>query len=169
MAWIDYLILGVIALSSLISLVRGFVKEAFSLCTWFGAFFIARVYYQDIAAYLENFDAFSAMFSEQLVKNGVAIGLLFIATLILGALLNYILGQLVSKTGLSGTDRLLGVCFGIARGVLIVCTLLLFMQLFTSFPESEWWQKSPLIAELKPLIKWFFEHQAAAWESMPRL
>jgi membrane protein required for colicin V production len=169
MAWIDYLIMGIVGLSSVISLVRGFVKEAFSLCTWFCAFFISRFYYQDIAAYLENFDAFSAAFSEQLVKNGVAIALLFISTLILGALLNYILGQLVDKTGLSGTDRLLGVCFGIARGVLVVCVLLLFLQLFTSFPETVWWQGSPLIAELKPLIKWFFEHQASAWDNMQDL
>ena len=167
MAWIDYLILGIVGLSSIISLVRGFVKEAFSLVIWFCAFFVARFYYQDIAAYLQNFDAFSAAFSEQLVKNGIAIALLFIATLILGALLNYILGQLVTKTGLSGTDRLLGVCFGFARGVLVVCVLLLFLQLFTSFPETDWWQQSPLITELKPLIKWFFEHQASVWENMP--
>ncbi|MFT5878996.1 MAG: membrane protein required for colicin V production [Moritella sp.] len=169
MAWIDYLILGIVALSSVISLIRGFVKEAFSLCTWFFAFFVARFYYQDIAAYLENFDTFSAAFSDQLVKNGVAIAILFICTLILGALLNYILAQLVSKTGLSGTDRLLGVCFGLARGVLVVCVLLLFLQLFTRFPEATWWQNSPLIAELKPLIKWFFEHQASAWENMSGL
>ena len=138
MAWIDYLILGIVGLSSIISLVRGFVKEAFSLVTWFCAFFVARFYYQDIAAYLQNFDAFSAAFSEQIVKNGIAIALLFIATLILGGLLNYILGQLVTKTGLSGTDRLLGVCFGFARGVLVVCVLLLFLQLFTSFPDTDW-------------------------------
>lgn len=169
MPWIDYLILGIVALSALISLVRGFVKEAFSLCTWFCAFFVSRYYYQDIAAYLENFDMFSSAFTEQIVKNGVAIALLFVATLILGALLNYILGQLVTKTGLSGTDRLLGVCFGIARGVLIVCVILLFLQMFTGFPKTEWWQQSSLITELKPLIQWFFEYQASAWESMPGL
>lgn len=169
MAWIDYLIFGIIALSAVISLIRGFMKEAFSLCTWFAAFFISRQYYPDVAAYLENFDAFASAFNEQILKNGVAIALLFISTLILGALLNYILGQLVSKTGLSGTDRLLGVCFGIARGVLIVCIMLLFLQLFTSFPETTWWQNSPLIKELRPLIEWFFKHQASAWENMQLL
>ena len=41
MVWIDYAIIGIVGFSALISLVRGFVKEAMSLVTWFVAFFIA--------------------------------------------------------------------------------------------------------------------------------
>ena len=42
MIWIDFVILGVIGFSALISLVRGFVKEALSLVRFgLGAFSIA--------------------------------------------------------------------------------------------------------------------------------
>lgn len=101
MNWIDYCILGIIALSTLISLVRGFVKEAISLAVWFAAFFIASHFYADLAAHLTNF-------SDPMIRSAVAIAILFVVTLILGGLLNYVVGQMVQYTGLSGTDRALG-------------------------------------------------------------
>ena len=49
MVWIDYAIIGIVGFSALISLVRGFLKEAMSLVTWFVAFFIASHFYPDLA------------------------------------------------------------------------------------------------------------------------
>lgn len=56
MNWLDFVILGVIGLSALISLVRGFAKEAMSLVIWFGAFFIASQYYAKLAVYFTNIE-----------------------------------------------------------------------------------------------------------------
>jgi membrane protein required for colicin V production len=148
MVWIDYAILGIIGLSALISLVRGFVKEAMSLATWIAAFFVASRFYADLAVFLD--------ISDPLFRNGVAIAILFVLTLILGALINYIIGELVSKTGLSGTDRVLGVCFGAVRGVFIVAALLLFIDTMTGFAQTDWWQQSRLIPEFGIVIQWFF-------------
>ena len=151
MVWIDYAILAVIGISTLISLVRGFVKEAVSLIVWVSAFFVASTFYINLATFLTNI-------SDQLLRNAAAIAILFITTLILGALVNYLIGQLVSKTGLSGTDRVLGLAFGALRGALIVSAILFFMDAFTPLAQSPWWQSSTLIPEFKLIIEWFFEY-----------
>ncbi|MCL9774271.1 CvpA family protein [Vibrio methylphosphonaticus] len=151
MNWLDFVILGVIGLSALISLVRGFAKEAMSLVIWFGAFFIASQYFAKLAVYFTNIE-------DEMFRNGAAIAALFVATLIVGALINYVLGQLVQKTGLSGTDRVLGVVFGALRGVLIVSAVLFFVDTFTTLNSSEWWENSQLMPHFKLVIQPFFEH-----------
>ncbi|ARD45159.1 CvpA family protein [Colwellia sp. PAMC 21821] len=151
MVWIDYAILAVIGISALISLVRGFVKEAVSLIVWISAFFVASSFYLNLSTLLTNI-------SDQLLRNAASIAILFISTLILGALVNYIIGQLVSKTGLSGTDRVLGIVFGALRGVLIIAAVLFFMDAFTPASSSTWWQNSQLVPEFTLIVEWFFEY-----------
>ncbi|MEH6594892.1 MAG: CvpA family protein [Colwellia polaris] len=151
MVWIDYAILAVIGISALISLVRGFVKEAVSLIVWISAFFVASTFYLNLSTLLTNI-------SDQLLRNAASIAILFISTLILGALVNYVIGQLVSKTGLSGTDRVLGIVFGALRGVLIIAAVLFFMDAFTPASSSSWWQNSQLVPEFTLIVEWFFEY-----------
>ena len=147
MAWIDLFIIAVIVLSALISLVRGFVKESISLVTWVVAGVLALRYYAPMADLLEPF------INSVNLRQWVGGGILFIATLVVGAIVNFIVSQLVSKTGLSGTDKTLGVVFGAARGVLIV-TMLVLLASLTPMPEADWWKESAMIGFFQQLAEW---------------
>ncbi|MDF7681462.1 colicin V production protein [Enterobacteriaceae bacterium ESL0689] len=161
MVWIDYAIIAVIAFSCLVSLIRGFVREALSLVSWGCAFFIASHYYSYLAVWLTGFE-------NQLVRNGLAIAILFVITLIVGAVVSYVIGTLVNKTGLSGTDRVLGICFGALRGVLIVAAILFFLDSFTGMAKSEAWQKSVLIPEFGFVIRWLFDYLQSSSAFLPK-
>ena len=147
MAWVDLVIIGIIVLSALISLIRGFVKESISLVTWVVAGLLALRYYGPMADLLEPF------INSVTLRQWIGGGILFVATLIVGAIVNFIVSQLVSKTGLSGTDKTLGVIFGGARGVLIV-TMVVLLAGLTPMPEASWWQDSVMIEFFQQLAEW---------------
>jgi len=147
MSWFYLLILGIIVLSALISLIRGFVKESISLISWIIAGVIAFRYFSPMSELLEPY------LSSPMVRSITAFAILFVCTLLVGAIVNFIMSQLVSKTGLSGTDKALGVVFGAARGVLIV-TLVVLLASLTPMPDTQWWQDSAMVGFFQQLGEW---------------
>ncbi len=145
--WVDYVIIGIIAVSSIISLMRGFVKEALSLVVWAVAIGVAWFFFRELAVQLTPY------IDVQSVRLGVAFAILMIATLIVGGIVNFIISQLVEKTGLSGTDRLLGMIFGAGRGILLIA-ILVWLAGLTPFPQDAWWQQSALLHYFSDLSVW---------------
>lgn len=150
MAWIDIAIIALIVLSALLSLFRGFVKEALALASWLIALWVAMIFYEDLAAILAQWIA------EPSIQNIAAFSLIFIGILLVGALVNYLASKLVVKTGLAMTDRMLGVVFGVARGAVIVAIMVLFAGL-TPMPQDSWWQSSQLIGYFQDFALWMRE------------
>ncbi len=147
--WVDWAILGVLAISALISLIRGFVKEALSLAFWAVAFVVSMTFHRQMMLLLEP--AIEKVYIRELV----AYISLFAGTLIVGTMTTYLLSELVKKTGLGGTDRLLGMIFGAARGVIIVVALLVIApKLLTDIDQDAWWQESQLIPHFMLLRDW---------------
>ncbi|MOA37232.1 Colicin V production protein [compost metagenome] len=79
--------------------------------------------------------------------------ILFVLTLMVGALLTHLLGMLVQATGLSGTDRLLGMIFGVARGALLVVITVGLLSL-APVQQDPWWQQSKLLPDFLMIADW---------------
>jgi membrane protein required for colicin V production len=147
-ATVDWGIVGIISMSGLISLVRGFVKEAMSLVIWIAAFAVAMNFKEPAADFLVNFIALAS------IRQLAAWGSLFVGTLLLGAVVNFLLGKLVSSTGLSGTDRTLGLVFGVFRGLLIVLALVIILPQAVPVDQDPWWLASSLIPLFQGFEAW---------------
>lgn len=147
MIWVDYIILGIIGLSVAISVVRGFVREALSLVAWIAAFWVAFSFFKSFAEFLVPY------ISVPSVRLAAAFLILLVLILLLGALVNFLAARLVQKTGLSGTDRIIGVLFGVARGVAIVMLLVLLAGV-TPLVKDSWWKQSLLIGYFQEGAIW---------------
>ncbi|MBJ9978486.1 CvpA family protein [Pseudomonas sp. S75] len=145
--WVDWAIVAVIAISSLISLKRGFVKEALSLLIWIVAGAVAWMFGGSLSQYLEGY----IQTPSARVIAGCTI--LFIATLLVGAMINFLIGELIRVTGLSGTDRFLGMAFGAARGGLLVVVAVGLLSL-GPVQQDAWWQESRLIPQFLLVADW---------------
>lgn len=143
MTGLDLAALAIVLVFFLLGLKRGLVREVISLVAWLLAFFLAGRLAQWLGPYLPGM-------TEGRLRDAVAMGLAFIAILLLASLLSMILNGLVKVAGLSLEDRLLGSVFGLLRGG-VVLVLLVMISGLTVLPQTEIWQRSVLRAPLEAL------------------
>lgn len=147
LSWLDIVLLGIVGLSALVGLWRGFVVEVMSLAVWVAAFWLAFAL-GDEAALL-----FADHVATPSVRLLLGYALLFIGALVVGGLATWLLGKLVQSTGLSGTDRMLGLGFGLVRGAALACVLVLVMG-FTPLPQDGWWRESRVLPTFQRGAEW---------------
>jgi membrane protein required for colicin V production len=145
MADFDYAVIGIVALSLVLGLWRGVVSEMMALAAWVLAFMAA----------LE----FGAQ-SGQLVFPGIAdpalralagCALVFFGVLVAMSLVRLAVRSMVKALGLSLSDRLLGMIFGLARGVLLVMILVAIGGM-TAAPQQVWWKQATLAPPLQTAV-----------------
>jgi membrane protein required for colicin V production len=141
---VDYLLLVIVGLSTVISLFRGFFKEAISLLAWVLALWLAWRLGPQLSTYLEPWIAVPEM------RLWATRFLIVIAVLLTGGLVNGLFNLILDSAGLSGTDRVIGSVFGFARGVLLAGLLVMALELL-GFRESAWWGESKLIPYAAPV------------------
>jgi len=147
MNWADYAILAVLALSVLMGLWRGFIGEVLALVCWIVAFWAAWMFGPALA------DRFSASISTPSVRVLLAYVVCFVTVLIAGAIVGFLMRKLVEGSGLSGSDRLLGMVFGLVRGFALV-TLVVLLMGFTPFRRDPWWNESRLLPDFEIGARW---------------
>lgn len=144
LVWVDYLLLGIVALSGIVGLFRGFVKEALSLGVWvvgiWCAWRFAGLAAEQMTGWVE--DPVLRLWAARLV--------VLVGVLILGGLATALLSFLLHQTGLTGTDRLLGGIFGLGRGSVLGAVVVIALQ-FAGFDKDPWWGESKLIPYAQPV------------------
>ena len=144
MVFIDYILILILLISTAISLFRGFLKEAISLAAWVIAVWVAWRFGGSVAAGLEgSIDSMTA-------RIWAARGMLMIVVLVGGGLFNWLVSFLLQKSGLSGTDRAIGMLFGFARGVVLAGVLVAVLQV-AGYDSAAWWGESKLIPYAAPV------------------
>ena len=155
LALFDWAIIALLAISTLMSLRRGFFKEALSLGTWIAAFVVARQFHSPMDQLLET------QIVDSLMRSIAAFATLFVGTLLVGAALGFFLSALIDATGLSSTDRILGMVFGFARGALIVTVVIGLLNL-TPWVNDSWYTKASLVPHFETVAQWALDQLSAS-------
>ncbi|SDX91393.1 CvpA family protein [Nitrosomonas sp. Nm33] len=147
----DYIVLGIVSISVLLSITRGVVREVVSLLGWIIAFFVA-------SHYAANFEPLLP----QTVEDGslrmlIVFVMTFFVALVVVMVCSLLLSKLVNSVGLGFIDRILGAVFGFARGLLIVLFIVLAAG-FTTLPQQSFWQQALLRVPLEMIAT-----QAIPW------
>lgn len=145
MTGFDYCVLAILAASLLLGLWRGLVSEVLALAAWVIALLAGKLYAAELAPALAGWIKDS---TPQIV---VAFVLIVVAVILLVALLRFLLRELLKAAGLGVADRVLGACFGLGRGLLVVLLGVLVAGL-TSVPRAIWWQESLLAPPLETVV-----------------
>jgi membrane protein required for colicin V production len=146
MNWADVAIVAVLAISVIVSLFRGFIKEVFSILVWVAAVFAA---FQVATPLAESLAPFIELPSARVI---VAFAAVFVLVLVVGGLISFLIGKMVEKTGLSPTDRLFGMLFGLGRGLVIVVVAVMLLRA-TPFAQDPWWRESRLLPTFELLAQ----------------
>ncbi len=152
MSGADIAILLVLAISASVGLFRGFIKEVFSLATWGAALLLSFLFRSQVGQLLPLDPELGSIVLD--LAGGACI---FILVLVCGGLVSHLLSKLAEATGLSGTDRTLGSVFGLARGLVIVLAILIFLPAMAPVEEVNWWASSFLIPEFLAFESWAME------------
>lgn len=137
MTLLDVAVIGIVGLTTLLALVRGFVREAIALAAWFLAFWMALQFSGAVG------DLLAGAIANPTVRWVLALAGVFLITLIAAGLAGRVLSKLVHLAGLGLADRLLGALFGVLKGSILVLVLGVVAGL-TSLPQQPWWQQSLL-------------------------
>ena len=142
----DYVAMAIVAASVLLGVWRGVVGEVIALVAWVLAFFAARWWGSEVAQVV-----FGDVIADPALRIVAAWVTVFVVVLVVMALLRLAVHGLLKALGLSLTDRLLGVVFGLARGLLIVLVLVAVGGML-SMAKEKWWSDAYFSAPLETAV-----------------
>lgn len=174
MGYADIFILLVLAVSFLVGIYKGFVKEVLSLATLVLSI-AAAVYLADYpAGWLpidissHSFSLFGATLDVYDIAITVSFILIFLVAMILGYVLTNVINKLIKESPLNWFNRLLGSLFGIARASVLIIAVIIFAQNYTEVAENDWWLQSRTIPVFEQGALWSLKLLPDEYESSLR-
>jgi membrane protein required for colicin V production len=159
--WVDYTLMGIVLLSTVISFFRGFLREAISLISWVSALVFALLFSDQLQKLMTDW------IGSELLRYVLAFIVIFVAVILLGIIINAIVHLFVKSTGFSLPDRLMGLFFGFIRGILVVLVLLMFVNMGT-LTETDALVQSRLAKYFKPAVTWMGSYLPDAMQEVSR-
>lgn len=154
LVWIDYAIVGLFFIFTLLGLIRGFASEVYVLIVWCIAVWVGLNFSRELAVYLEP------MVVGLAPRTALALLCLCFITFTLGVLIAFLLGDLIKITGLRILSRFFGMLVGTVRTVIVI-TLLVILAGMTSLPAESWWREAQLIFPFQQLAIWLRNHASS--------
>lgn len=151
MIWIDFTLIGLVFISVVIGLLRGFIKEVFSLAFWMLASWVSLRFSREFSGFLES------TISHPSARMVASFVVLFAITLTLGGLIGFLVRVLAKKSGLTFMERFGGMVIGVVRGMIIV-TVVVMLAGLTPLPKDSWWTESTVIPPFQLLAVWLRDH-----------
>jgi membrane protein required for colicin V production len=138
MITVDYIILAIVIVSAVMGLVRGLLREAIAVITWFLAIVLAWSFASTLEPHLGGILVGSPM------RIWAARVIIFVGVLLLGGAVSVIVSQYVRVSMFAGMDKFLGLVFGIIRGIVIVGAFTIAIQALR-MDEDDSWKRSKLL------------------------
>jgi len=142
---LDWALVGVIALSILLGLLRGFMREMISLGGWIAGVWLAFLFASTVASLVP----IGAQWP--LLRTAVVAVLIVVACVFAAALVGWLVRELIKAAKLSAADRTLGGLFGFARGLLIV-GLAVFLVRDTALYREPLWRESLVLPQIEAAL-----------------
>ena len=117
---LDIILLVVMLISGLLAMIRGFMREILSIGAWGIAALVTLYSYSRVLPLAKQY------FSSDMVAGGVAIGGVFLGTLLIVSIITVRISDMVLDSRVGALDRTLGFLFGLGRGLIIVVVAFLF-------------------------------------------
>lgn len=141
----DYVVIGIVVLSLLFGLWRGVVGEVVALVAWVVGILAAVEFGSLVGQSL-----FSGL-TDPAIRTLAGCLVIFLGVLVAMSLVRMVVRSMVKALGLSVSDRLLGMVFGLARGVLVIMVLV-GLGGMTAAPKQPWWTGATLSPPLETAV-----------------
>ncbi len=119
---LDIIVLSVMLISGLLAMVRGFLREVFSILSWVVAAGVTVYFYKRALPFVREY------ITQEQVALGVTVAILFLGTLLIASIISARISDLVLDSRIGPLDRTLGFLFGLARGLLLMIVAMLFFD-----------------------------------------